>query len=146
MAEDINLNKEVFNKEVYIKTINTSFNELGVQSIEDQVNEQPTVQEFFNLYNELFYQIPEVGDTNSHEFLIKTSRDYINFEEENETILALQNEISNLRREILETQQELALNTEEPIEDIPDSINTTSVSTGTSGTTGGGGGSSGGGY
>jgi uncharacterized membrane protein YgcG len=146
MAEDINLNKEVFNKEVYTKTINTSFNELGVQSIEDQVNEQPTVQEFFNLYNELFYQIPEVGDTNSHEFLIKTSRDYINFEEENETILALQNEISNLRREILETQQELALNTEEPIEDIPDSINTTSVSTGTSGTTGGGGGSSGGGY
>jgi uncharacterized membrane protein YgcG len=131
---------------VYTKTINTSFNELGVQSIEDQVNEQPTVQEFFNLYNELFYQIPEVGDTNSHEFLIKTSRDYINFEEENETILALQNEISNLRREILETQQELALNTEESIEDIPDSINTTSVSTGTSGTTGGGGGSSGGGY
>jgi hypothetical protein len=146
MAEDINLNKEVFNKEVYTKTINTSFNELGVQSIEDQVNEQPTVQEFFNLYNELFYQIPEVGDTNSHEFLIKTSRDYINFEEENETILALQNEISNLRREILETQQELALNTEESIEDIPDFINTTSVSTGTSGTTGGGGGSSGGGY
>jgi uncharacterized protein YPO0396 len=146
MSENINLNKEVFNKRIYQKTIDTSFKELGVKTIQEQVDEQPTVQEFFDMYNTLFYNINEFGPTNSHEFLIKTSRDYINFEEENETILALQNEISNLRREILETQQELALNTEESIEDIPDSINTTSVSTGTSGTTGGGGGSSGGGY
>jgi len=105
MEENIKLNKEVFAKRPYKKIIDTSFTELGVKSIQEQLDSQPTVQEFFNLYNELFYQINELGPTNSHEFLIKTSQEYIGFEEENELIEALQNEISQLRTELLETQQ-----------------------------------------
>jgi len=105
MEENIKLNKEVFNKTPYKKTIDTSFKELGVKTIQEQIDEQPTVQEFFDMYNTLFYQINELGPTNSHEFLIKTSQEYIGFEEENELIEALQNEISQLRTELLETQQ-----------------------------------------
>ncbi len=108
MARNINLNKTVFNKRDYEKTINTSFTQLGVQSVQEQIDEQPTVQEFFNLYNELFYEIPEVGETNSHEYLIKTSTNYIGFEEQNEIIEALQKEIALLREELLETQKQIA--------------------------------------
>ena len=86
MAEEINLNKEVFNKRAYLKTIDTSFKELGVPTIQEQITAQPSVQEFFDLYNTLFYNINEFGPTNSHEFLIKTSQEYIGFEEENEII------------------------------------------------------------
>ena len=68
---------------------------------------QPTVQEFFDMYNTLFYQINELGETNSHEFLIKTSSEYIGFEENNELIEALQNEIAQLREDLLNTQQQL---------------------------------------
>ena len=53
---DIKLNKQVFNKRDYVKTIDTSFKELGIQSSQEQINDQPTVQEFFNLYEELFYE------------------------------------------------------------------------------------------
>ena len=105
MAENVNLNKEVFNKRDYEKTINTSFTQLGVKSVQEQIDEQPSVQEFFNLYNDLFYQINEVGPTNSHEYLVKTSGDYISFNENNEIIEALQREIANLRIELLEAQQ-----------------------------------------
>ena len=105
MAEDINLNKEVFNKIEYNKTINTSFTQLGVKTVQEQVNEQPSVQEFFDLYNTLFYQINELGPTNSHEYLVKTSGDYIDFDENNIIIQALQTEIANLRIELLEAQQ-----------------------------------------
>lgn len=108
MARNINLNKTVFNKRDYEKTINTSFTQLGVQSVQQQIDQQPTVQEFFNLYNELFYEIPELGETNSHEYLIKTSTNYIGFEEQNEIIEALQKEISLLREELLETQKQIA--------------------------------------
>ncbi len=108
MARNINLNKTVFNKRDYEKTINTSFTQLGVQSVQQQIDQQPTVQEFFNLYNELFYEIPELGETNSHEYLIKTSTNYIGFEEQNEIIEALQKEISTLREELLETQKQIA--------------------------------------
>ena len=55
MAEEINLNKGVFNKRAYLKTIDTSFKELGVSTIQEQITAQPTVQEFFDLYNTLFY-------------------------------------------------------------------------------------------
>lgn len=111
MAQNIDLNKQVFNKQAYKKTINTEFTELGVQSTQEQINEQPTIQEFFDLYNALFYEIDETGETNSHEFLVKTSGEYINSELNNELIEALQNEIFQLREDLLEAQQDSTTNT-----------------------------------
>lgn len=108
MGEKINLNKEVFNKRDYKKTINTTFTQLGVKTVQEQIDEQPTVLEFFQMYNELFYEIPEVGGDKSHEYLIKTSSEYIGFEENNEIIEALQNEIAQLREDLLELQKQQA--------------------------------------
>ena len=108
MAENIQLNKNVFNKPLYQKTINTSFTQLGVKSIQEQLDEQPTVQEFFDLYNQLFYEIPEEGETNSHEYLVKTSGDYIAFDDVSDEIKALQKEIAGLREELLASQIEAA--------------------------------------
>ena len=108
MARNINLNKKVFNKRDYQKTINTTFSQLDVKTVQEQIDEQPTVQEFFNLYNELFYEINELGETNSHEYLIKTSSQYIDFEKNDELVEALQREIAQLREELLETQKQLA--------------------------------------
>ena len=106
MAENIQLNKNVFSKRQYQKTIDTSFSQLGVKTVQEQIDEQPTVQEFFNLYNELFYEIPEEGETNSHEFLVKISGDYIEFDGLNNEITALQDEISQLREDLLNAQKE----------------------------------------
>ena len=107
MPKNIDLNKTVFNKRDYEKTIDSSFTQLGVKSVQEQINEQPTVQKFFDMYNELFYDIPEMGELNSHEFLIKTSGEYIDNEIDNEVIQALQNEIAQLREELLQSQQNL---------------------------------------
>ena len=107
MSESVNFNKQVFNKGQYTKVIDTSFKELGVQSIQEQIVTQPTVNEFFNLYNELFYDIPELGTINSHEYLIKTSSEYIDFNANQEEITALQNEIAQLRIDLLNTQKQI---------------------------------------
>ena len=123
MAEDVNLNKEVFEKRAYLKTIDNSFSELGVSTIQQQLDEQPTVQEFFSIYNELFYQINERGSNDSHEYLVKTSGEYINFKENDELVSALQAEIATLRKELLQTQQELAnalLPDPTPVQDLPE--------------------------
>lgn len=103
----IDLNKEVFNKTQYVKTIDTNFNELGVNSLTVDIQQTPTVDEFFDLYNQLFYDIPEFGDTNSHQFLIQTSADYINFSPQNDEINALREEITQLRQDLLDTQVQL---------------------------------------
>jgi hypothetical protein len=107
MSENINLNKQVYNKDQYTKVIDTSFKQLGVQSIQQQITDQLTVAEFFNMYNDLFYDIPELGDINSHEFLIKKSSEYIDFEVNQEEIIALQAEITQLRTDLLESQKQV---------------------------------------
>ena len=87
MAEEsIDLRKEVFNKAQYIKTINTSFDQFGATTITEDLETQTTVEEFFGLYNSLFYDIPALGETNSHDYLVKTSGDYINFDEINDDL------------------------------------------------------------
>tara|TARA_R110002072_G_scaffold48521_1_gene132741 strand:- start:589 stop:1035 length:447 start_codon:yes stop_codon:yes gene_type:complete len=147
MSEEINFNKTVFNKAQYIKTIDTAFSELGVTTVQEQLDTQPTVEEFFSLYNQLFYEIPEFGEINSHEFLIQQSSEYINFEANQETIDKLQEEISILREDLLDSQKQIVeLETGESLEeDLTDSISSiisTSTGGGTSsgGTSGGGGG------
>jgi len=107
MSEEINLNKRVFSKRDYTKTIDTTFKELGVQEVQEEIDNTPSVQEFFNMYEELFYQIPEFGGNTSHEYLIKSSSEYIKFADNDELIEALQQEISELREELLETQKQI---------------------------------------
>jgi hypothetical protein len=62
MSENISLNKQVFNKTQYSKIIDTSFTQLGVKTIQERIDIQPTTNEFFSMYNDLFYDIPELGD------------------------------------------------------------------------------------
>lgn len=105
MENNINLNRNVFNKEAFKKTVDTSFNELVSEPDPTffDVN-LATVDDFFILYNKFFYEIPQFGDINSHEYLIKTSSEYINFSSTNEEIQVLLDEIASLRQEILDIQ------------------------------------------
>ena len=88
MNQKVDTKKQVFNKAQYPKTINTQFSQLGVTSITTAIEETPTVEEFFQLYDELFYDIPALGASNSHEYLVRTSGEYINFDEQFGLIIA----------------------------------------------------------
>ena len=103
----IDLQKEVFNKLDYPRTINTTFTELSVPTVNDDLETQVTVEDFFNLYNELFYDIPAEGDSNSHAFLVRISGEYIAFDETDAEIEALRDEITILREDNLALEQEV---------------------------------------
>ena len=108
MANRIDLKKTIYTKTQYSKVINTKFSELGATSVNEDLVGESNVALFFEQYNTLFYEIPAEGDTNSHEFLVKTSGEYINFEANLEEIEALRNEITELRKEVLQLQIENA--------------------------------------
>ena len=103
-TRNVDLQKVVYTKAQYEKVIDTSFSQLGVPSISASAENQISIEQFFGYYNDLFYDIPPTGDTNSHEFLVKSSGEYINFDQIAEEILALQQEISGLREELLTEQ------------------------------------------
>jgi len=105
MAERINLNKNVFKKEDFLKTVDTSFKQLVPPPTD--VVPAFTVEDFFIQYENLFYEIPKEGETNSHQYLVQRSGEYIAFDQTNEEIQALLEEIASLRQENLDFQQQI---------------------------------------
>ena len=108
MAQQVTLTKQVYDKNQYQKVIDTSFTQLVQPTIAATGSTLPSVNQFFDYYNQLFFDIPKFGETNSHEYLIKTSQEYIGTSNiVNDEIQALINEITELRQENLELQQQL---------------------------------------
>ena len=104
--EQVNLIKTVFEKRQYEQTINTSFSQLVPPSSSLPLEIVPTVDEFFQDYNTLFFQIPKTGN-NSHETLIISSTEYIGYQPLGDEITALTEEITSLREQLLDARQQL---------------------------------------
>ena len=102
----VNLIKQEYNKSQYTQVINTEFTELGVTS-SIEITQSISVGEFFNNYQEIFFRIPKFGELNSHEYLVKTSGEYIEFTTSDENIQPLIEEISQLRQQNLELNQRI---------------------------------------
>jgi hypothetical protein len=108
MAE-YTLNRTVFKKEDYENAIDISLSQASSPPLplEDTIS----ISEFFDLYDAIFYDIPIDGDTNSHKYIAQTSGDYAGFEQGNDDVQVLLDEITELRQQNLElSQQNLDLN------------------------------------
>ena len=106
--EKLNLSKKVYAKNQYEKVIDTTFSQLAT-SPSPNATTPPTisVDEFFQNYNQIFFDIPKFGATNSHEYLIKTSTEYIGYAPINADIQALIEEINSLQQQNLKLNQQL---------------------------------------
>ena len=110
--------KQVFEKKAFNDTINTTFTELTSSAVVSTSSLLPSVTEFFDYYQALFYQIPKFGDTNSHQYLVISSQDYIGSEAGGNAVVdALISEVTILRQENLELQQQIAQSTITSVED-----------------------------
>ena len=106
--EQVNLNRQVFDKEKFNQTVDTSFSQLGPQQPDPVFFDLnlATIEDFFTLYTKFFFEIPKEGETNSHTYLITESTEYVGFQQNNEEIQALLQEIADLREENLALRQE----------------------------------------
>lgn len=104
-GSELKLSKKLYNKSAYLNVIDTQFTELVPPT--PPVEEPVSVDEFFVLYNDLFYEIPKEGEVNSHQFLIKNSVEYVGSQSTSNDLQALLNEITSLREENLTLQQNI---------------------------------------
>ena len=108
MAQPVTLQKQVYDRNQYKQVIDTSFTQLVQPTTQDTSSALPSVNQFFDYYNQLFFDIPKFGETNSHEYLIKTSTEYIGASSVvNDELQALIDEVTELRQENLDLQQQL---------------------------------------
>ena len=103
MGTQIDLVRQEFEKNRYNKNIDTSFSQFIAPTL-PSASAPPSVQEFFQYYQQLFYVIPKEGDVNSHRYLIDTSEAYVGASSQSDELLALQEEITQLRIQLLQAQ------------------------------------------
>jgi hypothetical protein len=103
MSRDIQIKKTVYTKTDFDKVVDRSFKTFVAPTQETEV----TVEEFFVLYDELFYDIPVLGETQSHQYLINKSSELVEVRTDTQDIQPLLDEIAVLREQILEYQQQL---------------------------------------
>jgi len=100
--------KSVFNKGDFDKLINRNFNQL-INNLNTQDNVSFTLDDFFQIYDNLFIQIPKEGDINSHRYMMNRAAEYLGIKLADETdIQALLNEITILRNDLLASNKTLA--------------------------------------
>ena len=102
MSESINLLQNVYNKQQYKNTVNVEFADAAETIV--PTAPLPTVVEFFEYYNRLFFDIPKTG-IRSHTTLIDRSTSYVGNEKQSAEINALVQEINGLRETILQQQE-----------------------------------------
>ena len=102
----IPIEKQVLNKNQFGKVINTQFSQLLNQQVEEETPSF-TLDDFFELYDQLFYQIPKEGEVNSHRFILEREAEYLGVIIDQEDIQALLDEITSLRQQVLDTQTTL---------------------------------------
>ncbi len=103
MGTQVDLVRQEFEKNRYNRNINTSFSQFVAPTL-PSASAPPSVQEFFQFYEQIFYVIPKEGDINSHRYLINTSEAYIGASEQSDELRALQEEITALRIQLLQAQ------------------------------------------
>lgn len=104
MANSIRLKKTVYNKDQQERVVDREFKTFVTPSEEQDTD---TVQEFFRLYDKLFYEIPVSGSTNSHQYILQESSKLTDFEKDTSEIQPLLDEITELRERLLQTNQQL---------------------------------------
>ena len=100
----INLQKQVFDKNTYERVVDTQFHEF-LNSNNQTEAPYFSVEDFFQLYEDVFYQISKEGDVNSHQYILKKEADYLGISISQDDVQALLNEITSLRQQLLESQQ-----------------------------------------
>ena len=102
----ISLDKTIFGKDDFEKLVDRKFTQLIKPS--GSLDEEFTVDEFFQLYEEIFFQIPREGEVDSHRYILNKEAEYLGITlNEGLNIQALLDEITSLRQELLEANKTL---------------------------------------
>jgi len=103
MGQTVDVKRKIYGISTFKNVVDVNFNQLVPKDAPVVVTKPTNVDDFFKSYDELFYDIPAVGDTNSHLELINRSSDYIGV-----SLAELEEEIKTLRQENVSLKNQLA--------------------------------------
>lgn len=102
--EKVDLIKKVYGVNTYTKAIDINFSEF-VRPTPPVTTTEITIEQFFQYYDSLFFNIPVSGSINSHTYLVERSQEYIGGSVIDAEKQALIEEINSLRQQLLNLNQ-----------------------------------------
>jgi len=114
MDEIVEIKKTIYSNSIN-NVIDTKFNQFIPPSTDNNVQPDLTVDQFFEQYNTLFFDIPPSGSDNTHLGLVNKSLDYIGL-----SLDELQSEIEYLRQENVELKNQILQTSKINIGDFQD--------------------------
>lgn len=104
MSNKLEIKKTVYSNSEYSKVVDREFKTFAQP---EDVPAEITIDEFFDAYEKLYYQIPIEGTTKSHTYLVARSTELAPLPSQEEDITPLLDEISQLREQLLEANQQI---------------------------------------
>jgi hypothetical protein len=95
------IRKTVLDKQSGQRVIQRDFTTF-TQPVEDV---EGSIEQFFNEYERLFFDIPIEGEVQSHQALVRRSSEYSGFEKDTEEVDSLLEELEALRQQNLDLEQ-----------------------------------------
>lgn len=104
MAENINIQKTVFNRNEFDRVIDREFKTFVPPT---DISDPDTIDELFRLYNKFYLELKLRGGTNSHEYLIRRSSELVDLSADDDRLQPLLDEITNLRTQLVDAQEQI---------------------------------------
>ena len=102
--ERVRIQRQSYKREQIRTSLDTEFN-VFKEVVEEQ--DTDTVEELFRLYDKLFYSIPIEGENRSHTYILERSSELADFDKSTEEIQPLLDEITQLREQLLDANQQI---------------------------------------
>jgi len=102
--ERVQIQKESYRSNQYSNLVDREFKTFKKP---EPTIDTDTVEEFFRLYDKLYFNIPLEGEINSHQYLLQKSSELVDFEKTTDDIQPLLDEIAQLRQQLLEANQQI---------------------------------------
>lgn len=101
MSELVTFNSQVYDRKTVNEVVDRSFREFGQKT----VMASKTVEQFFQDYEDLYFEIPAKGDVQSHQYLVEKSSELYKMEDTLTDIQPLLDEITALKNQSVQDQQ-----------------------------------------
>ena len=102
----IDAKSQILSKRDYTNIVDRTFKEL-ILDIPITESSITTIDDFFNIFEEIFYSIDKEGETKSHRYLYKRISEYLGEINSQYNVQELLDEINTLNQQLLDTTKEL---------------------------------------
>jgi len=104
MIVSLNLNSTTFGKQTFQNVVDDSFTQFSQPEV---INNEVSIEEFFKIFDDVFYNIPKYGNSNSHQVIYDRVSEYLGVQNGKSDITDLLDEVTTLKTQLVDSFKDI---------------------------------------